>query len=141
MPKRLREELLEIIQNSDRACVDRGAAIVELVKSGMRQVEIAGSTELSTVAISHLKKCSENLKGKAREMCKDRKMNSDACYTLASAPDCDQERALGRAIQLRKKKDDQRSAQHRGSKGRQTLRGQITDKDMKEAIMEIEKAE
>ena len=135
MPQyRANHELLEIVQDNDRACVDRGEAIVELVESGMSQTVIADSTNLSTAAISHLKTCFRNLEGKAREMCKARKMNGDACYSLASATKFGQQRILQRAIELRRIKDTERSVQHMGPKGRQTLAGQITDKDMKEAI-------
>jgi hypothetical protein len=107
----------------------------------MRQAAIADSTQLSTAAISHLKTCFLNLEGMAREMCKGGKMNGDACCSLASAPDFDRERILRRAIELRRIKDTQRSVQHTGPKGRQTLAGQITDKDMKEAIRDVKKGE
>jgi hypothetical protein len=136
VPKR-RAELLQIVQDNDRACVDRGEAIVELVESGMTQTVIADSTNLSTTAISHLKTCFRNLQGKARQMCKAGKINVDACYSLASAPASDQERILRRAIELRRIKDTQRSVQHMGPKGRQTLPGQIADKDMKEAMKDV----
>ncbi len=140
MLHRTKKELLEIVHDKDRACVDRGEVIVEMVESGMSQAAIAESTQLSTSAISHLKKCFLNLEGKAREMCKGGKMNGDACYSLASAPDFDRERILRRAIELRRIKDTQRSVQHTGAKGRQTLAGQITDKDMKEAIKDVKGA-
>lgn len=135
--RRAKEELLEIIQDRGYACVERGEAIVELVQSGMSQVVIADKTNLSTVAISHLKTCFHNLEGKAREMCKTGKMNGDACYTLASTPHFDRDRILRRAIELRRIKDAQRSVQHMGPRGRQTLAGQITNKDMKEAIKDV----
>src|SRR5208337_4093849 len=66
--RRSKEELLEIVQDNDRACVDRGAAVVELVQFGMSQAAIAESAKLSTAAISHLKTCFRNLEGQAREM-------------------------------------------------------------------------
>jgi hypothetical protein len=91
-------------------------------------------TGLSTAAISHLKTCFLSLEGKAREMCKAGKMNADACYSLASARDFDRQCVLRHAIELRRIKDTQRSAQRMGPKGRRTLPGQITDKDIKEAI-------
>jgi hypothetical protein len=138
MPHRTRKELLEIVHDKDGACVDRGEVIVKLIDSGMSQAAIAESTQLSTSAISHLKTCFLNLEGKAREMCKGGKMNGDACYSLARAPDLDRERILRRAVELRRIKDTQRSVQgHTGPKGRQTLAGQITDEDMKEAIRDV----
>lgn len=103
----------------------------------MSQAEIAESTDRSTADISHVKKCFHNLEGKAREMCRTGKMNGDACYRLANAPNFYRERSFLRAVELRKTKDAQRSVQRVGSKGRQTLPGQITDKDMKEAIADV----
>jgi hypothetical protein len=132
-----RNELLTIVQDNDRAFVDRGKAIDELVRSGTSQAEIANSTNLSTSAISHLKTCFLNLKGKAREMCQAGKINGDACYSLACAPEDDQERIVLRAIERRRIKDSERSVRRKCSKGRQTRPGQITDKDMKEAINNI----
>lgn len=67
-------------------------------------------------------------------MCKAGKMNGDACYSLASVPDSNRERILIHAIELRRIRDTQRSAKRTSPKGRQTLPGQITDKDIKEAI-------
>lgn len=134
-PKR---ELLEIVRSKERACVDRGEAIDELVKSGMSQLAIAESTNLSTSAISHLKKCFRNLTGQAREMCKAARMNGDACYSLASS-DLDREQLFRSAMQIRAKKDAGRSGQNMGPKGRQTPEGQITDEDVKEAIRDLTK--
>jgi hypothetical protein len=68
-------------------------------------------------------------------------MNGDACYSLANAPDSDREIIFRRAVEIRKAKDSKRSEQNVSPKGRQTRRGQITDKDMKEAIMQITKEE
>jgi hypothetical protein len=134
-----RQELLAIVQQSGLGCVDRGKAIVELVESGMTQVAIADSTTSSTVAISHLRTCFDNLRGEARAMCKDRKMNADACYRLASAPPAlDQERIPRCAITIRSEKDAQRRSELRvGPRGRQTLEGRITDGDIKEAITRV----
>jgi len=132
-----RREWLNLVQDKNVACVDRGEAIADLVESGMSQAAIADRTNLSETTISHLQKCFHNLEGKAREMCKAGRMNGDACYSLANAPDGDRERIFQCAIRIRKTKDSQRSAQHMGPKGRQTPRGQITDKDMKEAIREV----
>ena len=71
-------------------------------------------------------------------MCKAGNMNGDACYSLAIAPhDLDQDSILQCAIEVRKIKETQRCVQRRGPKGRQTRPGQITDKDMKEAIMRV----
>jgi hypothetical protein len=136
MAKRIRE-LIETVKNDQGACVDRGEAIVELKKSGMNQRQIASSTKLSAVAISHLKKCFLNLEGKAREKCKDGTMNGDACYSLANAPTSSRERILARAIELGKTKDERRSAQHLAPKGRQTKQGQITDSVIKQAIKDL----
>jgi transposase len=126
-------ELLGIVRDQNRACVDRGEAIDELVRSGMLQKEIANSTSLSKEAISHLKKCFRHLKGKAREMCRAGKMNGDACYSLANAPDSDQERILQRAIELSKTKGIR-------SKGRRSPPGQVTDKEIKQAIEDLQTA-
>jgi hypothetical protein len=137
------KKLLEIAQDEDRACVDRGEAIIELGRSGMRQKEIAKSTGFSEVAISHLKTCFLNLKGEARETCKAGKMNGDACYSLASAlkkslhPDSDRERIFRRAIELCRRRDTQ-PVQHMRPKGRQSPPGQITDKEMKMAIKDVD---
>jgi hypothetical protein len=131
------KDLLKIVQDRGRACVDRGEAIVKLVQRGMSQATIAELTELSVPAISHLKTCSLNLTGGARELCQAGKMNGDACYSLASAVGFDRGRVLGRAIELRRIKDTQRSVQNMGPKGRQTPPGQITDRDMKEAIRDV----
>jgi hypothetical protein len=87
--------------------------------------------ELNKVTISHLKKCFDHLKGRAREMCKTGKMNVDACYSLANVLDSDQERVLRRAIELSKAKAVR-------SKGRRTPLGQITDKDVKQAIRDLQ---
>ncbi len=75
----------------------------------MTQGAIADRTKLSESAISHLLKCFRNLGGKAREMCKAMRMNADACYSLASAPDFDRERILQCAIKIRKTNDSLRS--------------------------------
>ena len=133
----MEETKLAIVRDNDRACIYRGKAIDELVRSGASQRDIANSTNLSTAAISHLKTCFLNLKGQARKMCKDRRMNRDACYSLASAPDGYQDRILLRAIELSEARDAGRSLQRRGPTGRQTRSGQISDKDMKEAIKDI----
>ena len=130
-------ERLDLVRDKNGACVDRGKVIAELVESGMSQAAIADKTNLSEATISHLQKCFHNLEGKAREMCKAGRMNGDACYSLANAPDGDRARVFQCAMVIRKTKDSQRSAQHRGPKGRQTPPGQITDKDMKAAIIEV----
>jgi hypothetical protein len=127
-------EWLEMVQDKNSACVDRGRAIVELIRSDMLQREIADKTKLAPVTISHLKKCFLHLKGKARQMCKDRKMNADACYLLARRVDTDQEHILRQAIKLREINDT------RLPKGRRTPPRQITEQNIIEAIMEIERA-
>jgi predicted RNase H-like HicB family nuclease len=124
------KQLLEVIGDKKRACVDRGSAIVDLLKSGMNQAAIAYSTELSPVAISHLKTCFQNLGPKASQMCRDGAVNGDACFSLAIAGAVDQDSVLQRAVQLRQMQDAQKQ------KGRRTPAGTITDKHMKQAIRE-----
>jgi hypothetical protein len=131
------KDLLEIVQDKGRACVDCGEAIDKLVQRGMSQAEIAELTALSVPTISHLKTCFLNLTGEARELCQAGKMNGDACYSLAHAVDFDREHILRRAIELRRIREAQRSVQNMGPKGRQTPAGQITDRDMKQAIRDV----
>jgi hypothetical protein len=92
---------------------------------------------MSTGSVSHLRKVSRNLKAPARQLCRSGKMNADACYTLAGVDAVEQARVLKRAAELRTQKDERRYASGKKIKGRQTLRGQITDKDVKEAIREL----
>lgn len=125
-------EWLTMVQDENSACVDRGEAIVKLRGAGMLQKDIAASTHLSSAAISHLRKCFDLLRGKARQMCKDRKMNGDACYLLARHKDSNQEQILRRAIKVRERNDT------RHPRGRRTPPGQITEEDIREAI-KIEK--
>jgi hypothetical protein len=139
MPKRSARKELEIIQDSNRSCVERGAAIVALIQSRWTQAEIADSIARPRVSISHLKTCFDDLKGRARKMCEARKMNRDACYRLASEHVSEQvsDRILERAFDLMNKRDDQRRAQH----GRRTPPGQITDEDIKQAIKDVSESE
>jgi predicted RNase H-like HicB family nuclease len=124
------KELFELVGDKKRPCVDRGRAIADLLRSGMSQAAIANSTGLSTVTISHLKTCFQNLGPKASQMCKDGAINGDACFSLAIADQVDQGSVLRRAAEIRRIQDAQKL------KGRRTPPGKITDKDMKQAIEE-----
>lgn len=137
--KRSKQELLEVVQDNDRACVDRGEAITGLVQAGITQATIAESTHLSTAAISHLKTCFNNLHGGAREMCRHGRMNADACYSLASAHADNRERIYQAAVKIRERKDAQRDVQRIGSKGKQSRPGQITDEDIKDAVHDVKR--
>jgi hypothetical protein len=136
--RRNKQKLLDDVRNSDQPCVVRGKAIDELLKSGMLGVEIASETGLSKASVSHLRTVSQKLTAPARQLCLSRKMNRDACYTLALVPGTNQESVFKRADELRKKREAHRLELGKAAKGRQTLRGQITDKDVKDAIRELE---
>jgi predicted RNase H-like HicB family nuclease len=128
-----REALLELVADKRRPGVDRAKAIDNLMQEHhMRQAEIAKATKLSEETISHVKACTK-LQGLAAQMCRDGKINLDACYSLASASDVDQELVLRRAMEL---ENADRSRQAGLLKGRRTRAGQITDRYVKTAIKE-----
>jgi hypothetical protein len=132
---RNRRKLLEVVKDDNATCLDRGDAVVELIRGGMKQDEVARLTSLSSSMVSHLKKIFLHLEGTARDISHERKINVDACYLLASVPAAlDQEKILADAIQLCKERDDRRAAQKLGVKGRQSQKGQITHKEIRTAI-------
>ena len=134
-------ELVETVKKSKLNYWDRGQAVDELCgQHEMEQVTVANLAGLSEEAIGKQRICFLNLQGTAREMCKSGKMNADASCSLAHAVNRDaglnQESVMKRAHAISKERDSERLNQRRGLKGRQTLNGQITNKDMLEALKE-----
>ena len=125
--------LLEVVKDKNRPCVDRGEAVEKLCQGGKAQADIAKLTSLSKEMISHLRTFYLNLTRKARKICESLSMNADACYSLANATRKYQERVLEQAIRISKERDSNRAPR----KGRLTPVGQITDKDMKDAIAAV----
>ena len=133
-------ELLEIVRNAKLSWLDRGQAVDELCRTGLEQEDIVDLTGISKVRISHQRVCYLNLQGTAKAMCISHKMHADASYTLAHAVRKDaslnQESVMRRAIALSKDRDSKRSKHTTGLKGRQTPEGQITNEDMKTALLD-----
>ena len=129
--------LLGIVADRNRPCIERGAAIDRLSRRAWSQQAIAGEVGKSKADVSHLRTCFRNLKGKAREMCRTGRMNGDACYSLARETSLDQQSVLEKAIEIRRIRDARNSELPRRLKGRRTPVGQVTDKDVKEAIAQL----
>lgn len=134
-------ELVETLKNSKLNWWDQGQAVDELCRQHeMEQLTVAKLTGSSPERIGKQRLCFLNLRGTAREMCRSGKMKADACCTLAHAVNrnaaLNQESVMGRAITLSEKRDSERFKHRKGLKGRQTLKGQITNKDMTEALNE-----
>jgi predicted RNase H-like HicB family nuclease len=125
-----KKELLQLVGDNKRACADRGGAVSDLLEMGLNQATIADSTGLSTVAISHLNTCFQNLGPEAIQACRDGQLTGDACFSLAIASDLDQGWVLHRAKELCQIRDNQKR------KGRRTPGGRITDEEIKQAIKE-----
>ena len=125
--------LLEVVKDGNRPWVNRGEAVEKLCQSGRAQADIARLTNLATPTISHLRTCFLNLTPKARKMSERRSMNADACYSLANATRKYQERVLTEAIRRSKERDANRATQ----KGRRSPTGQITNKDVNDAIAAV----
>jgi hypothetical protein len=132
-------ERLALIKDKESPCVDRGEAIVKLAAGGLTQAKIADLTGLSTVTISHLKKCFENLHGNSRQLCLDGKTTAEACYSLARVAQRLQARVVRRAIQICTKRNRQQSDRTVRYTGRQTPEGLITGQDMDEAIKDVKR--
>jgi hypothetical protein len=133
-------QLLEIVNNAKLSWLERGKAVEELCQGGMSLETIVDLTGISKVAVSHQRICFLNLRGTAKEMCRSHKMHADASYTLAQAVRKDaslnQESVMRRAIALSEDRDSKRLKQGKGIKGRQTLEGQITNEDVKTALLD-----
>ena|ERR1700683_2449130 len=134
-----KSELMEVVKNFKLNWWDRGRAVDELCRQHeMTQLTVANLTDLSEEAVGKQRICFLNLQGTAREMCKSGKMKADASCLLAHAVNrnagLNQENVMRRAAAISKERDSERLKQTTGLKGRQTFRGQITKKDMVEAL-------
>ena len=125
--------LSDVVKDENRPWFNRGEAVEKLCQDGTTQADIAKRTGLKPVTISHLRTCFLNLTPKARKMSEHRGMNADACYSLANATRKYQERVLAKAIRLSKERDDNRDE----LRGRRSPVGQITNKDINEAIAAV----
>jgi transcriptional regulator with XRE-family HTH domain len=133
------KQLVETAKNSKLNWWDRGQAVDELCgRHEMEQLAVANLTGLSEEAVGKQRICFLNLQGMAREMCRSGKMNADASCSLAHAVNrnagLNQESVMRRAVAISKERDSKRVKQKTGLKGRQTFKGQITRKDMAEAL-------
>jgi len=129
----LEATLLEAVKDANRPWPNRGEAVETLVQRGMAQADIAKITGLKPVTVSHLRTCFLNLTAKSRKMSEHHGMNNDAYYSLANETSKYQERVLAEAIRLTEKRDANRAT----LKGRRPPVGQITDKDIKDAIAAV----
>jgi len=130
------QQLLEIIRDKKRGCVDRGEAVVKLLNTHhVDQQRLPSLTGLADTSISRLKVCYENLSPDARQLCKTVKIQTQACHRLGRevAP-ADQVRFIRLAQDFAGKRESKRPLQNMGALGRPSPRGSITEKDMQEAI-------
>jgi predicted RNase H-like HicB family nuclease len=130
-----KKELLQVVSDNERPCVERGGAIANLIERGMDQAAIAAAVSSSRVSpeyVGKLLKCFQNLGSQASQMCRDGRVNRDACCLLANPKNTgvDQAWVLDRAKELGTIRDAQRR------RGRRTPPGKITTEDMKQAIKE-----
>jgi hypothetical protein len=130
------QELLEIVRDKKRGCVERGEAIVMLLNNHyVDQQRLPTLTGLTETMISRLKVCYENLGNDARRACKTIRIQTQACHRLGrEVARADQVRHIRLAQECARKREAERPVQKMGSPGRQSPRGLITEKDMQEAI-------
>jgi hypothetical protein len=134
-----KSELVETVKNSKLSWWDRGQAVHELcLQFEIDQLTVANLTGLSEETIGKQRQCFLNLQGTSREMCRSGEMKADASCALAHAVNMDaslnQESIMRRVVAISKERDRERFKQLNKLKGRQTLKGQITNKDMTEAL-------
>lgn len=129
------QELLEIVKDKKRGCVERGEAIVTLLNYGVDQQRLPALTGLTETMNSRLKVCYENLSPAARRLCKKLDIQTQACHRLGR--EVARKNHMGHirlAQKFAQKREAKRPLQNIGPRGRQSPKGLITEEDMREAI-------
>jgi hypothetical protein len=130
------QQLLGIVRDKKRGCVERGEAIVVLLNNHhVDQQRLPILTGLTETMNSRLKVCYENLGSDARRLCKTLNIQTQACHRLGrEVALADQVRLIRLAQEFTRKREEKQPLQKMGPPGRRSPSGLITEDDMQEAI-------